>query len=141
MKTLLEEYLEKKLKDIAPSYINSFKKHIETAINFFGNTDIRDIRKKNDIENYKKYLESFKLGPKTIKNYLTTLKTFFHHIKERELIDKVPSFPEIESSILSFRWLSVDDQVKIFEHIPQEDKAIFAFLFLTGQRLGEARGH
>jgi len=139
IKTKLIEYYEKKKEDIAPSYLGTFKKHIDTAIQFFGNTDVRDIKKINLIK-YKDYLESKNLSNKTIKNYIDNLRAFFNYLKnELELITEVPAFPKVEVSLPIIKWISNEDQIKIFEAIPDEHKPIFAFLFLVGCRPGEAR--
>ncbi len=51
----------------------------------------------------------------------------------------MPAFPDIETREHNFKWLSQDDQIKLFEKIPEEDKPIIAFLMLHGCRPSEAR--
>lgn len=138
-KKKLQEYFEKMSKTIAPSNKFTFRKHIEMAKQFFGNTDVREIRKVNLIK-YTEHLQELGLAQKTVKNYLTTLKAFMNHLKNNlELISEVPHFPTIDVPQPSIRWLSNEDQAKIYAQIPDDDKPIFAFMFLMGCRPGEAR--
>ena len=138
-KTRLDEYLERKLKDIAPSYVSTFKKHIKTAKEFFGIMDVREIRKIH-LVNYSESLKGKGLSPKTVKNYLDTFRAFMNYLKNNlEIISEVPNFPSIEVPRPLFKWLSIEDQAKVFNAIPDEDKPIFAFLFLSGCRPAEAR--
>ena len=139
VKTKLDEYYERKVKDIAPSYGASFRKHIKLAKEFFGITDVREIRKTH-LVNYSEWLEGKGLSPKTVKNYLDTFRAFMNYLKNNlEIISEVPNFPSINIPQPLFKWLSNEDQTKIFNAIPDEDKPIFAFLFLSGCRPSEAR--
>ena len=54
--TLLEEFLQDKLKSIAPSYHSGYKKQVERAKQHFGNSDVREIRK-DDIVKYLEFLK------------------------------------------------------------------------------------
>ena len=114
---------------------------VESAKKFFGAKDARDLRK-IDIMNYKKVIEDNKFGlkGKTVKNYLDLFKTFLNFCsKDLEVIGNVPVFPEVDMQSPKFKWLSQEDQIKLFESIPDEDKPIIAFLMLHGCRPGEAR--
>ncbi|MDW8002976.1 MAG: site-specific integrase [Deltaproteobacteria bacterium] len=124
---------------IAPSYKKTFEKHIKAAIEFFGNSGVREIRKAHIVK-YKEVLEQRELSNKTVKNYLDTLKAFFNYLeKESDLISEVAQFPRVCVSAPQFRWFSNETQIQIFEAVATEHKSIFAFLFLTGCRPGEAR--
>ena len=114
---------------------------VESAKKFFGTKDVRNLRK-IDIMNYKKVIEDNKFGlkGKTVKNYLDLFKTFLNFCsKDLEVIGNVPVFPEVDMQSPKFKWLSQEDQIKLFESIPDEDKPIIAFLMLHGCRPGEAR--
>jgi len=138
-KTKLDEYYERKVKDIAPGWEAHFRKHIQLAKEFFGIMDVRDIRKTH-LVNYSEWLEGKGLSPKTVKNYLDTFKAFMNYLKNNlEIITTLPNFPSIEIPQPLFKWLSTEDQATVFNAIPDEDKPIFAFLFLSGCRPSEAR--
>jgi integrase len=137
---LLERFLNHKLNSMAPSYQNDFKRMVYTAKEYFKTKDVRELRK-IDIINYKEYLEDkFKISNKTIKNNIDVFKTFLRYLmNDLEMIDKVPPFPDIEIQQYNFKWLSHEDQIALFELIPDILKPVFAFLMLTGCRPSEAR--
>jgi integrase len=78
-------------------------------------------------------------NPKTLKNILDHLKTFFNWLRTREVIDIVPSFPRIETREYEHTWFDADDQIRLLEVTDKEDRPIIAFLMLHGCRPGEAR--
>lgn len=137
---LLDKFLSYKLNTIAPSYQKHYERYIRIAKEYFGLTDIRELRKL-DIINYKEHLEkNFSISCKTIKNNLDLFKTFLRYLKnDLEILDNVPAFPQVETSQPKTNWLSSEVQQRVFESIPEDDKPIIAFLILSGCRPGEAR--
>jgi integrase len=80
------------------------------------------------------------LSPKTVKNYLDHFKVFLRWCRsDLEIINQIPTFPHVELSPMPFRWLSQEDQVAIFDKIPEADRPIIHFLALHGCRPGEVR--
>lgn len=136
----LNEYLDYKINSLAPSYYASFKINIQRAKDFFKTMDVREIRK-IDIINYQTYLQkTLDVSNKTIKNIMDVFKAFLFYLKnDLEIISIVPKFPDIDIVIKPFKWLSQNDQIKLFELIPDKHKPIFAFLMLHGCRPSEAR--
>lgn len=139
-KNLLDKFLTSKLNSLAPSYTKDFERMIRIAKDFFRMKDARDIRK-IDIVNYKEHLEkNFSLGNKSIKNILDVFKTFMRYLmNDLEIIDKVPPFPIVDVQAPKTIWLHAEDQITLFELIPEEHKPIMAFLMLHGCRPSEAR--
>jgi len=137
---LLDRFLSHKIAGIAPSYQKDYRRMVTVAKVYFNTTDVRDI-KKLDIINYQNHLQSaMKLSSKTTKNYLDHFKTFLNYCKDDiEILDRLPAFPEIEIQAHTFRWLSQDDQVQLFEHVPDADKPMIGFLMLHGCRPSEGR--
>ncbi len=137
---LLDRFLSFKLNSIAPSYQKDYKRIVYIAKDYFKTKDVREIRK-IDLLNYKDHIErNYKLAGKSAKNVLDLVKTFLRYCKnDLEVIDNVPAFPEIEIQEHSFKWLSQEDQVTLYDRIPEEDKPIIAFLMLHGCRPSEAR--
>jgi integrase len=137
---LLKRFEEHKLKTTAPSSTADLKRKIKIAGEFFKNQDVREIRKL-DIINYQEHCESvFTWKPKTLKDNLNLFKTFLYYLKnDLELIDRIPTFPEIEVPEPQVRWVQAKDQVTLYEKVPDEDKPIIGFLMLHGCRPGEAR--
>jgi integrase len=136
---LLGQFWKIKEKKVAPSSLRNYKKMIDTAKTYFANKDVRDIRKIHVIE-YRTYLEQKPVGPKSIPNFLTLLKTFMNWVKsDLGILSIVPPFPVIEVSEPVINWVSAEDQVKLLSHAREGDKPIFMFLMLSGIRPGEAR--
>lgn len=136
----LHEYLEYKIKFLAPSYQADFRRYVERAKDFFKTMDVREIRR-IDLINYQAYLQkTFDLNNKTIKNIMDVFKAFMNYLKnDLELISIVPRFPDIDIVVKPFKWLYQEDQVKLFELVSDKHKPIFAFLMLHGCRPSEAR--
>lgn len=138
--TVLDRFLSSKIKDIAPSYQRGYNQYVNIAKDFFKTADVRDLRKK-DIVGYKEFLENKgTLSAKTIKNMLDLFKTFLRYCKsELEMIDVIPSFPKIDVPEYRFKWVSINEQVRLLGFVPEPDKPILAFLMLHGCRPSEAR--
>lgn len=145
--TLSERFLNFKIGSIAPSYQKDYRRMIGIIRDYFKTVDVRDLRKIHVI-NFKEYLEkgfklsgkSIKIGGKSIKNILDLFKTFLNYCRnDIEIIPSVPVFPEVEVTPFNFKWLSIEDQIALFQHVPDEDRSIFAFLMLHGCRPSEVR--
>jgi len=138
--TLLDRFVDIKKKEISPSYWPDYQRMANLAKSFFGNTDVREIRKIHII-NYKHHLENnHKASGKTLKNRMDHFKTFLFFCKhEFEVLSDVPKFPEIDIPEFEYKWLGPEDQIELFNLLPEIDKPIFAFLMLSGCRPGEAR--
>ena len=105
---------------------------------FFKNKDIRDIRRVH-LDDFKTSLPDT-LSPKTIKNIIAALKNLFAVAERKEIIRRVPSFPEIQvPEYTGWKWIDSETQGRIIEAVPERDRGIFVFLFLHGCRPGEAR--
>ncbi len=100
---------------------------------FFNTKDVREIRK-IDIINYQRHLQqNFRISNKTVKNTMDVFKAFLNYLKnDLEIISIVPKFPDINIEVKPFKWLSQEDQIKLFELVPDKHKPIFAFLMLHG---------
>lgn len=138
--TLLDKFLAFKLDSLAPSYKKDYKRMTEIVRQFFGTKDVREIRK-IDVVNFKTHVEkNFSLKSSTVKNIVDFFKTFLRYLKnDLEVIDTVPAFPTFEIQPHSFKWLSSEEQAKLFEYVPDKQKPIIMFLMLQGCRPGEAR--
>ena len=140
VQNLLDRFRDYKVPSLAPSYQKDYKRLTSLAKGYFKTQDVRDI-KRIDLINYKNYLETqFTMQGKSIKNTLDLFKTFLRFCKnELEIIETVPTFPYVEIQEHSFKWLSQEDQIKLFELVEDHDKPFIAFLMLHGCRPGEAR--
>jgi integrase len=155
---LLDEFLQDKLKSTAPSYHSGYKKQVERAKLYFGNSDVREIRK-DDIIRYLAFLKKEKkaknvpLKSKTILNNFANFKTFINYLKEEmQIISTAPDFPtekEIERRMeeivlnekpFNYASFNPEDQMRILDVIENnKDRNIIRFLMLHGCRPGEAR--
>jgi integrase len=136
--SLLDRFLKMKSREIAPSYLTGYTTLCGRAREFFGKQYIREMAKIH-ILNYKEHLESLVHG-KRLKDHLDHFRVFLNWAKEDlGIIDSVPDFPAVECEEPSIKWISQEDQAKIYEVIPDHAKPFFAFLFLHGCRPSEAR--
>lgn len=106
-------------------------------IPFFGKYDIRDIRT-GDIEDFYFSLSN-KLLPNTKKAIMKELRTLFRYAKKRHDIKEMPDFPSISIPEKKILWIDEQTQEKILNHIPDNHKDIFLFMFRQGVRPGEVR--
>jgi integrase len=137
---LLNQFLDAKLPDIAPSYKTDYKRMVDRAKGYFSFRDVRDVRK-IDIISFKKHLTTtYKMRSKTLKNHVDLFKTFMRYChNEFEVIDKVPPFPDIEVKDPVIRWIPQDAQIQSYSLVKDELKMVIAFLMLHGCRPSEAR--
>jgi integrase len=138
---LLERFEKEKIDNIAPKYKTTYRQSIRVAKEFFKIQDVREIRKL-DITDYVKDCRKRypKWSDKTLKNHVDVFKTFMNYLhRDLELISTVPPFPAIDYVEKTFKWVSGEDQIKLYEMVPDRHKAIIAFLMLHGCRPGEAR--
>jgi integrase len=111
---------------------------VRVSSDFFGDRDVRDLRPLH-IEDYQASLEKT-LSPKSVKNYLDHFKSFLRWCCEKKgIIGRIPVFPDLLKLEPAPKWISQEDQIDLYEHVPDEDKPIIAFLMLHGCRPGEAR--
>ncbi|MGO9613908.1 MAG: tyrosine-type recombinase/integrase [Dissulfurispiraceae bacterium] len=155
--TLLDVFLQEKLKVIAPSYRSGYKKQVKLQKQLFRNLDVRETKKKDSVA-YLQFLKTQKkadgkpLRAKTILNYYDNFKTFFNHLKTNEIIRVLPEFPSkaavddlMEELLMSeepfhYTWFHSEEQISILDMINvKEDRDIEEFLMLHGCRPGEAR--
>jgi integrase len=106
-------------------------------IPFFGKTDIRKIPTIK-IDEFQQSLTNKGLSPKYIKNVMGELKSFF--LFNKKSIPELPEFRKIIVQSKPIKWLTEDDQDKVFEHIPEHHRPIFEFCRYYGCRLNEACG-
>jgi len=102
----------------------------------------KDLRKfiNADVDNL--YLElPKKLGKDRQRAIINTLRKMFTDAVEDNYIriEQMPKFPKIDVDEPETNWLTVEDQERIYEKIPDVHKPIFAFIMHIACRCGEAR--
>ena len=97
--------------------------------------------KRIDIRQWYAYLDEKELKPRTVRNKLSALKSFYNYLMEENLVEKDPTknidFPKIEDSLpiyldkrqlAQFMELTIDNQ---------RDRVIIEMLYATGVRISE----
>jgi integrase len=136
-----ETFLEKKAKleargERSPSTLAVLKGFRRNHFIYFEGRDVRDIRLKH-LETFYEELPEH-LSPKTKKNMMDALKSFFRYLERRGDIDTMPIWPEIGEIIQKEGFaLQVDEQMEVLKKIPTEHRDIIEFLMETGLRPGE----
>jgi integrase len=136
---LLGAFLSRKLSEISPSNVASYKIIMNRAIDHFGIRDVREIRKL-DLIHFKEWLEGRGIRKKTLKNHLDNFRSFLYWCKnDLEIIDVVPALPEVDLPAPQWRWFPKENQIELLGYVPEKDRPIISFLMLHGCRPGEAR--
>lgn len=104
---------------------------------FFKKLDIRKIKDIHIQEFYSTLLDKH-YSPKYVKNVMDELKAFLNFY--RKSLPTFPDFPRVQVQEKPIRWLSEEEQDKIFLHIPEIDRPIFEFMKHYGCRTNEAGG-
>ena len=121
----------------APSVRRDVGRMVAAAQEYFGDIDIRSIRH-GAIEDYLKQLPGH-LSPKTKQNYLVILHKIFSDAHRREEIDRIPGFPRVQVPEPETKWLTEEEQDRVFARIPPRHLPIFIFLRTYACRPAEAR--
>lgn len=121
----------------APSVRRDVGRYCQLFIDYFQDTDIREIRKA-DIKQALKSLPQH-WSPKTTRNALGLLHKVLSDARDDELLDKLPGFPDIEIPEPEVKWISPEWQDRILGAIPDRDRPIFILIATWGVRPGEAR--
>lgn len=124
--------------NLAPSYTRSLRNYKDRYyLPFFKSMDVREVRTYTIEQFYEQLPDGLSL--KYVKNILDALRNFFFALKRLDYIKDLPSFPQVTVDRKTPRWINRAAQLKIIEHIPEEDRAIFVFLAFQGVRPGEAQ--
>lgn len=139
---LLDTFLETKLNGsdpIAPSYVRHYRRYVGIAKEHFGNTDVRDLKKRNIILYHDHIVKTQTFGNKTRKNTLDVFKTFMRYIQDMEIITNIPPFPVINFAEPVITTITPETQELLWENIEDQHKPIFSLMFLAGIRPSETR--
>jgi integrase len=121
----------------AYSYIPKIKGYIENYyMDYFAEMDVREVLPYH-VKDW--YLTLPERSPKTIKNVVTALSSFFKQLWENRVIEQPLKFPSVEVDEHEPECLSPEVQMMILESIPAKHMPIFTFLFFQGCRPSEAR--
>ncbi len=104
-------------------------------IPFFGALDCREIRTFH-IEDFFNTLTG---SDKTKKNVMVMLKNFCHWLQDRDILLRLPKFPEISPALPVIIWTTKEVQLKVLAAVPEKDRAIFQFAIYHPIRPGELR--
>ena len=134
---LIQDYLEAK-KDIKPAAWRE-KKNILRMIE--KEIDVSDVREVQPIHLHNLAMSWSRQGlsPKTVRNRLVEFRAFLNWLWKRGIISEVPPLPEVKVQEPPIKWLDAETQERILSFIPEKDRPIFEFLFMSGCRIGEAR--
>jgi integrase len=101
----------------------------------FGSLDCREIRTFH-IEDFFNTLTG---SDKTKKNVMVMLKNFCHWLQDRDIMIRLPKFPDISPEQPVIIWTTKEVQLKILAAVPEKDRGIFQFAVYHPIRPGELR--
>ena len=118
----------------------SYKKKsiIAKHLTWFNNRNIKEIRTA-DIQDFT-LLPCFNIGfsQKFRKDVIEELRHIFMDAYNREVINRVPTFPTIHVPTRAKKWLTVSAQLEIMDKMPEDDRPLFWFMMQYAVRPGEA---
>ena len=134
----------------------TFHSQARRCIEFLSDPDIKDIDT-SMVDAFIEKLEQLKshrgrpLAAQTINHNVSVLSTLLRYAKQRDYITKLPHFSRKRPAGHRVRWLSPDEEVKVFAAIDnakyliarkhkEEMKALTKILIDTGMRRGEVLG-
>ena len=134
----------------------TFHSQARRCIEFLSDPDIKDIDT-SMVDTFIEKLEQLKshrgrpLAAQTINHNVSVLSTLLRYAKQRDYITKLPHFSRKRPAGHRVRWLSPDEEVKVFAAIDnakyliarkhkEEMKALTKILIDTGMRRGEVLG-
>lgn len=138
----LAQYIESwlPLADVIRNTRKRYKSYANHLIRFFGaEKDIRKITMK-DILGLKLNLEESAYSKKTVYHILNTLKTMLHFALANGDLKYLPPFPKLKNPIKThIEYLSIEDQQKVFNEIPERHRPVFELCAEYGLRPQEVR--
>ena len=115
---LAERYLDFKEKQNLTSF-HHIKRYIIKASLFFGDTNVKNIKRK-DIRDF---LDTLKVSDKTKKNYASQLHDFWYNFlyEEEEILDlsQLPKFPKIDVQLGFRKLVDIDIREKIIDKLKE----------------------
>lgn len=109
---------------------------VELIKSFFGNKNLDEIMT-NDVENFITYLkEKKKLSNATVNRYLSALKKIYNIAIANEMIIKSPckNIKQLKENNQKIRYLTAEEEKRLFEEIPERIKPIIITALHTGLR-------
>lgn len=140
------EYLSD-VKKASKNTVLSYERDLKKMTAFFESQGIKDIKKINttSINSYLLYLEKNKQAASTISRYLASMKAFFGFLREKGIVDEVPTLeakaPKVERKMPEI--LSLEEMLLLLEQPDAgsvkgiRDKAMLELLYATGIRVSE----
>ena len=128
-----------KIIDVSDKCRRDYRTQLNHAISYYGaDKDIRHLRH-NDFLLFHQSLKMDKKG-KGKYNVLSTLRTMLKTAYRNEDIQKMPPFPKLSYDPPGkIEYLTMEQQVKVVQEIPERDRPIFMFAMEYGLRIGEVR--
>jgi integrase len=128
----------KKYKGATKDKVGAIGRH---HLTYFLEMQMRDIVSWH-VDEWWDALEEKELSPAYMNDIHVWVKSFFRRAKDLDVIDKMPIFPKPpsvpEPEVEDF-W-SEGEQLAVLGALPEHDRPIYDFLFLTGCRVNEATG-
>lgn len=108
---------------------------------YFHNHQMRDIQSWQ-IDEWWEGLKDKDISPRYRNDCLQWLKRFYNEALALDIVERLPHFPPMdaipEPDVVDY--LTEEEQISLLSNIPEYDRPIFDFLFLTGVRVNEACG-
>jgi len=126
-----------KVIEVSKRTLNDYGVAVRRYINvYFQDKDIRHIRH-NDLAEFYKWIAG---SPKWKYNVMGVLRTMLRQAYKNEDLTRLPPFPKLSyDQQKEIQFLTIDQQEKVLEAIPERHRAIFMMAMEYGLRVGEVR--
>ncbi|MFC1533997.1 tyrosine-type recombinase/integrase, partial [Thermodesulfobacteriota bacterium] len=122
-----------KKKDYAPGTVYNVERAINLAKEFFGDKNIKDIRKAH----LTKFLDTLTQAPTTKQSMMGFIKSALNEICDDWHLMRIP-FPKISIPYKETKWITREEQDNMIKNIKERDKPIFLLMQAYGCRPSEA---
>lgn len=131
---------DKQMQAISPSYFKELKRFGTIIMNYFGETDIRDIGYKQVVEFHRAIAIGSRYSPKSQSNLLGCLHKMLTDAHDYGDIGFVPKFPKTEIPERDFEVIDLDVQDRIINSVSDPmDRGYFLFTARQMVRPSETR--
>lgn len=143
--THYEAWLERRRRELAvgklsPLTVSEYERYARPGgeLDFWDAMTIHDVDA-GALEDWTLWLAERGLAPKTIRNVLGAFRTFVRSLARREVLERVPLFPEVSVPEHVPQVLTVADQARILAAIPAAERGPHLVAGTMGLRPGEVR--
>jgi hypothetical protein len=125
----VEKFLSIKKKTMKPKGWTSYRSKLAHAGEYFENTNVKSIQ----FAELEDFFNSLELNPRTVHHIRATLKTFYHWLVKRKVLNlwEVPEFPVVKYQMAVKKTVTKEDQLRGLEQLFKDTWSTNPRIFLA----------